>query len=108
VSDFGLPELMRAGIVVDLPVLTLIQLRRSLMLSLSKTALQVAKPMLSVASALLLAGVLSGCGVKGPLETPTAAKGAQQATAQADSGQGKAEGAAPKPHKPFILDGLIR
>jgi predicted small lipoprotein YifL len=78
------------------------------MLSLSKTALQVAKPATLVGSALLLASLLAGCGVKGPLETPTEAKGAQQATAQADSGQGKAEGAAPKPHKPFILDGLIR
>jgi predicted small lipoprotein YifL len=66
------------------------------------------KPVLLVASALLLTGVLAGCGIKGPLETPPEAKGAQQATAQADSGQGKAEGAAPKPHKPFILDGLIR
>jgi predicted small lipoprotein YifL len=72
------------------------------MLSLSKTALQVAKPATLVGSALLLASLLAGCGVKGPLETPT------EATAQADSGQGKAEGAAPKPHKPFILDGLIR
>ncbi len=66
------------------------------------------KPALLATSTVLLAGVLAGCGVKGPLETPTAAKGAQQATAQADSGQGKAEGAAPKPHKSFILDGLIR
>jgi predicted small lipoprotein YifL len=59
-------------------------------------------------SAVLLAGMLGGCGVKGPLETPAEARGPQQATAQADSGQGKAEGAAPKPHKPFILDGLLR
>jgi predicted small lipoprotein YifL len=66
------------------------------------------KPALMVTSAVLLAGMLAGCGVKGPLETPTESRGAQQATAQADSGQGKAEGAAPKPHKPFILDGLIR
>jgi predicted small lipoprotein YifL len=66
------------------------------------------KPALLIASALLLAGLLAGCGIKGPLETPPEAKGAQQATAQADSGQGKAEGAAPKPHKTFILDGLIR
>jgi predicted small lipoprotein YifL len=78
------------------------------MLSLSKTALQVAKPALLVASALLLAGMLGACGIKGPLETPPESKGPEQATAQADSGQGKAEGTAPKPHKPFILDGLLR
>ena len=29
-------------------------------------------------------------------------------TATADSGQGKKEGEAPKPHKDFILDGLLR
>lgn len=56
--------------------------------------------------ALLLAGA-SGCGTRGNLETPAEAK-ATSNTATADSGQGKPEGAALKPHKPFILDGLIR
>jgi predicted small lipoprotein YifL len=69
------------------------------MLRLRKTAL--------LGASVLLAAMAAGCGIKGPLETPPDAKGGQ-ATAQADSGQGKAEGAAPKPHKPFILDGLIR
>jgi predicted small lipoprotein YifL len=55
-------------------------------------------------SALALA--LSGCGLKGSLETPAQEKA--EATAEAQSGQGKAENAAPKPHKPFVLDGLIR
>lgn len=55
-------------------------------------------------SALALA--LGGCGVRGSLETPTEAKA--DATAEAQSGQGKPEGAAPKPHKGFILDGLLR
>ena len=49
---------------------------------------------------------LAGCGVKGSLETPAEAKA--DATAEAPSGQGKPEGAAPKPHKPFVLDGLLR
>jgi predicted small lipoprotein YifL len=49
---------------------------------------------------------LSGCGLKGSLETPAQEKA--EATAEAQSGQGKAENAAPKPHKPFVLDGLIR
>ena len=57
-----------------------------------------------VASALALP--LAGCGVKGSLETPAEAKA--DATAEATSGQGKPEGAAPKPHKPFVLDGLLR
>ena len=56
--------------------------------------------------ALLLAGA-SGCGTRGNLETPAEAKAASN-TATADSGQGKPEGAALKPHKPFVLDGLLR
>ena len=47
-----------------------------------------------------------GCGVRGGLETPPQAKA--DPTAEAQSGEGKPEGAAPKPHKPFILDGLLR
>lgn len=49
---------------------------------------------------------LGGCGVRGGLETPPEAKA--DTTAEATSGQGKPEGAAPKPHKGFILDGLLR
>lgn len=56
----------------------------------------------------LLAFALAGCGVRGPLEAPPSAKAANQAAATAESGQGKPEGEAPKPHKPFILDSLIR
>ena len=55
--------------------------------------------------AALLAG-LAGCGTRGNLEYPGAAKA--EPTASADSGQGKPEGAALKGHKPFILDGIIR
>lgn len=54
----------------------------------------------------LLALALAGCGVRGSLESPPEAKADNTATAA--SGQGKPEGAALKPHKPFILDGLIR
>lgn len=53
-----------------------------------------------------LAFVLAGCGVKGGLEAPPAAK--SQTTADAQSGEGRPAGAAPKPHKSSILDGLIR
>ncbi len=53
-----------------------------------------------------LAFALAGCGVRGGLEAPPEAKA--QTTADAQSGEGKPEGAAPKPHKPFILDGLVR
>ena len=53
-----------------------------------------------------LAFTLSACGVRGGLETPP--EGKAQATADAQSGEGKPEGAAPKPHKGFVLDGLLR
>ena len=51
--------------------------------------------------------VLAGCGLRGPIQMPVDAT-AQQTTATADSGQGKPEGATAKPHKAFVLDGLLR
>ena len=54
------------------------------------------------------ATLVAGCGVRGSLELPPEAKAAESRTATADSGQGKPAGAAPKPHKDFLLDGLIR
>ncbi len=50
----------------------------------------------------------AGCGTRGNLEYPGAKTEQSPDTATADSGQGKKEGSAAKPHKPFILDGLIR
>lgn len=49
---------------------------------------------------------LVGCGVRGSLELPPEAKADK--TASAESGQGKSEGETAKPHKGFVLDGLIR
>ena len=62
----------------------------------------------TVLLALATAVAMAGCGVRGALEAPNAAGGPPSDSAQADSGQGKKEGQAPKPHKPFILDGLLR
>ncbi len=53
-----------------------------------------------------LALALSACGIRGSLDAPEAAKA--EPTADADSAQGKAEGTAAKPHKGFILDGILR
>lgn len=62
----------------------------------------------SVLTALLLAGSVAGCGVRGALEAPPEAKVAGEAAAP-DSGDAGANSAAkPKPHKPFVLDGLLR
>jgi len=55
-------------------------------------------------TAAAFAAAAGGCGVRGSLENPVK----ESATASADSGQGKKESEAPKPHKGFILDGLIR
>jgi predicted small lipoprotein YifL len=64
---------------------------------------------LKIAAGLVAAALtLSACGVRGNLELPPDAKAKQAATATAESGQGKAEGAAPSPHKGFVLDGLLR
>jgi len=49
---------------------------------------------------------LGGCGLKGGLDLPPDTP--PRTTADAASGQGKPEGAAPKPHQGFILDGLLR
>jgi predicted small lipoprotein YifL len=47
---------------------------------------------------------VSACGTRSSLENPAS----DDRTATADSGQGKKEGDAPKPHRGFVLDGLIR
>lgn len=57
-------------------------------------------------SALVLAVLLAGCGVRGGLDSPPSA--AAEPTADAQQGQGKPENSTSKPHKPFILDGLLR
>ncbi len=58
---------------------------------------------------LVTATLVSGCGVRGALESPQASTGAGgPQTAQAESGQGKKAGEAPKPHQGFILDRLIQ
>lgn len=53
-----------------------------------------------------VAVTVAGCGVRGSLEAPPNAKADQ--TADANSGQGKPAGSTSKPHKGFVLDGLLR
>ncbi|MGI9426987.1 MAG: lipoprotein [Hyphomicrobiaceae bacterium] len=57
--------------------------------------------------AVAFATAVAGCGVRGSLEYPKTAE-TQKNTATASSGQGKPQGAAPKAHQGFILDGLLR
>lgn len=61
------------------------------------------KPIARLSFACALAALVTGCGIKSGLDSPEA-----KSTASAESGQGKPEGTAAKPHQGFILDGLIR
>ncbi len=70
-------------------------------------------PVLAKKALLILAAgiMLAGCGVRGPVQMPKSdpnAPATPDATASAESGQGKPENTALKPHQGFILDGLLR
>lgn len=56
----------------------------------------------------VVAVVVTGCGVRGSLEPPPDAKAAGTATSAESADAGSTSAAAPKSHKPFILDGLLR
>ena len=72
--------------------------------------LRSAKPVLMLAAVVVAAVGVTACGVRGPLEPPggkvaadgTATKSAESASA------GENSAAKPKPHEPFVLDGLLR
>ena len=49
----------------------------------------------------------AACGVRGPMELPPEQKAEVGSRATAAEGQGRPEGGAGKPHRPFILDGLL-
>jgi predicted small lipoprotein YifL len=56
-----------------------------------------------------LALLLAGCGVRGPLEKPgTTATEEGHGKSAAAGDAGKDSAAQPKPHEPFVLDGLLR
>ncbi len=61
-----------------------------------------------VLTALLLAGTVAGCGVRGALEAPPEAKASADGTAPDATDAGGNSAAKPKPHKPFVLDSLLR
>jgi predicted small lipoprotein YifL len=58
-------------------------------------------------AALGLAATLAGCGVRGNLEAPPDAKAAGTATT-GDAASAAGSSTKQQPHRPFILDGLIR
>lgn len=64
------------------------------------------------AKAVIVAGLaalaLAGCGVRGSLDAPEEAKATGTATSAAAADAGSTSAAPPKPHRGFILDGLLR
>jgi predicted small lipoprotein YifL len=64
----------------------------------------------STAIVLAVAAALAGCGIRGSLDAPSASGSPppEKPTATAESGQGKKQGDAPKPHQGFILDRLLQ
>lgn len=68
-----------------------------------------AKPLMTFATVLAAALLVSACGTRGPLKPPSAAEANGEATKSAESADPGSNSAAPKkPHEPFILDGLLR
>lgn len=51
---------------------------------------------------------LAGCGVRGSLDAPHEAKAAGTATSAEAGAAGSNSAATPKPHRPFVLDGILR
>ena len=61
-----------------------------------------------ILAAATLAVSLAGCGVRGSLEAPAEAKAEGKASSAEAADAGPNSAAAPKPHRGFILDGLVR
>lgn len=51
---------------------------------------------------------LGGCGIRGSLDSPEEAKATGDGNSAAAGAAGATSAAPPKPHRPFILDGLLR
>ncbi len=56
----------------------------------------------------LSAALLGGCGLRGSLEAPEEAKAVGEGQSAQAGAAGTNSAAPPKPHRSFILDGLLR
>jgi predicted small lipoprotein YifL len=72
------------------------------------TLLERAKPWIVVAVVAFTTAGLGACGVRGSLDPPTEAKADGQAKSSEAAAAGETSAAKPKPHEPFVLDGLLR
>ena len=69
---------------------------------------QTLKTALAVAALAVAGAAVSACGVRGPLEAPAQAKVEGEAKSAESAAAGENSAAKPKPHEPFVLDGLLR
>ncbi len=80
-----------------------------MVLRATKAELSVARNRRAAALAVLAAAMLvGGCGVRGNLESLPEAKATGAATSPDAADAGANSAVKPKPHKPFVLDGLLR
>lgn len=56
----------------------------------------------------LIAAAMSGCGVRGSLQAPLQAEAGGSATSAEGGDTAENSAAKPKPHRGFVLDGLLR
>lgn len=68
----------------------------------------VARPLILGTLVAWLAGGLAGCGMRGSLDAPPEAKATGTATSAEAGAAGSNSAAPPKPHRGFVLDGLLR
>jgi predicted small lipoprotein YifL len=67
-----------------------------------------AKPLVTSAAVIAVALLVSACGTRGPLQAPAEAKASGEAKSAEAGAAGENSAAKPKPHEPFVLDGLLR
>lgn len=72
--------------------------------------LMLTKPMRTGAGIVMVLGamLLGGCGLRGSLDAPEEAKAVGEGQSAQAGAAGTNSAAPPKPHRPFLLDGLLR
>lgn len=69
---------------------------------------QTLKTVLTGTAFAFAAVAVTACGVRGPLDPPAQAKAEGEAKSAEAGAAGENSAAKPKPHEPFVLDGLLR
>jgi predicted small lipoprotein YifL len=77
-------------------------------MKLDRAILDRTRPFMTFAAVIAVALLVGACGTRGPLDPPVEAKAEGQAKSAEAADAGSNSAAKPKPHEPFILDGLLR